>query len=127
MTIAQTITIKSSAEKVYNALTIAAEFSEFTKVPAEISTDEGGVFSCFGGQIAGRQIELVPNERIVQAWRVTSMWDEGVYSIVTFDISQTGDTTTITLLQAGHPEDATDHLGPGWHKMYWDPLKAYLE
>ncbi len=127
MTIAQTIEIKSSAEKVYNALTTAAEFSEFTQAPAEISTDEGGAFSCFGGQIAGRHIELVPNERIVQAWRATCMWDAGVYSIVTFDISQSGDTTTLNLRQSGHPEDAAEHLEPGWHKMYWDPLKAYLE
>jgi uncharacterized protein YndB with AHSA1/START domain len=127
MTIAQTIEIKSSAEKVYKALTTAAEFSEFTQAPAEISTVDGGAFSCFGGQIAGRHIELVPNERIVQAWRATSMWDAGVYSIVTFDISQSGDTTTLNLRQSGHPEDAADHLDPGWHKMYWDPLKAYLE
>jgi activator of HSP90 ATPase len=63
----------------------------------------------------------------VQAWRVTNMWPEGVYSVVRFDIEESGDSTTVTLTHTGYPEDAEEHLNPGWHKMYWDPLKAYLE
>ncbi len=126
MTINQTITIESSPAKVYQALISADHFSKVTGAAAEISADEGGVFSCFGGQIVGRHIELLPNERIVQAWRV-NMWPEGVYSIVRFNISASGDTTTLELVQTGYPDDAAEHLEPGWHKMYWDPLKAYIE
>lgn len=127
MTIRQTLTFNASANDVYSALTSADKFAAFTGNPAEISPDEGGAFSCFDGQIVGRHIELVPNKRIVQAWRVTSMWDEGIYSIVTFEISQSGDASTLNMLQAGHPEEAADHLDGGWHKMYWEPLKAFLE
>ena len=70
MTIEQTITIKSSPEKVYNAIMTASEFAEVTGAPADIAADEGGAFACFGGQVVGRHIELVPKQRIVQAWRV---------------------------------------------------------
>jgi activator of HSP90 ATPase len=38
------------------------------KAPTQISREVGGAFSLFGGIIVGRHIELVPNERIVQAW-----------------------------------------------------------
>jgi uncharacterized protein YndB with AHSA1/START domain len=127
MTIKQSVSIKASAEQVYNALTSADQFSVVTGADAKISADEGGAFVCFSGQIAGRQIELVPNERIVQSWRAVNMWPEGVYSTVRFELSESGDTTTIDLEQTGHPDDATEHLEPGWHKMYWGPLKAYLE
>jgi activator of HSP90 ATPase len=127
MTIKQSVSIKASAEQVYTAMTSADQFSKVTGAPAEISADEGGAFTCFGGEIAGLHIELLPNERIVQSWRVVNMWPEGVYSTVRFDLSESGDTTTITLEQTGHPDDATAHLEPGWHKMYWEPLKAYLE
>jgi activator of HSP90 ATPase len=127
MTIKQSVSIKASAEKVYEALTSADKFSEATGAPAEISADEGGVFSCFGGQIAGQHIELLPKERIVQSWRVVNMWPEDVYSTVRFELSESAGTTTINLEQTGHPDDATEHLEPGWHKMYWEPLKAYLE
>ena len=125
MPISQTVTFKSSAENVYNAITSAREFSDVTGAPAEIAQDVGGAFSCFDGQVTGRHLELIPNKRIVQAWRV-GPWAEGIYSIVKFDISQSGDSTTVDLLHTGFPEDAAEHLEGGWHKMYWEPLKAYL-
>ena len=126
MTISQSISIQASAAKVYQALISAEQFSKVTGAPAEMSSDEGGEFSCFGGQITGRQIELIPDERIVQAWRVKA-WPEGVFSEVRFDISASGDATTLELTHTGYPDDAAEHLEPGWHKMYWEPLKAYLE
>ena len=126
MTISQSISIKASPAKVYQALISAEQFSKVTGAPADISSDEGGEFSCFGGQITGRQNELIPDERIVQAWRVKA-WPEGVFSEVRFDISASGDATTLELTHTGYPDDAAEHLEPGWHKMYWEPLKAYLE
>lgn len=126
MTIRQKVTIRTSPDKLYRALTAATEFSQVTGAPAEIAADEGGEFSCFGGQIVGRHIELHPNRRIVQAWRVGS-WEAGVYSIVKFEISKSGDSTSVSLEQSGFPEDAAEHLEGGWHKMYWEPLKAYFE
>ncbi len=126
MTISQSISIKASPAKVYQAIISAEQFSEVTGAPADISSDEGGEFSCFGGQITGRHIELIPDQRIVQAWRVKA-WPEGVFSEVRFELSESGDTTTLELTHTGYPDDAADHLEPGWHKMYWEPLKAYLE
>jgi uncharacterized protein YndB with AHSA1/START domain len=68
-TIHQEIIFKSSPNSVYEALTNANMFSEVTGgAPTEISHEAGGSFSCFGGMIVGRNIELVPNQRIVQAW-----------------------------------------------------------
>ncbi len=126
MTISQSITIKTSAANVYKAITSADQFGEVTGAPAEISPDEGGAFSCFGGQITGRHIELIPGQRIVQAWRVKA-WPGGVYSVVRFDLSESGDATTVEPVHTGYPDDAAEHLEPGWHKMYWEPLKAFLE
>jgi len=127
MTIEQIITIKASAAEVYEALTKAEQFSKVTGAPAEISPDEGGAFLMFRGEINGCHLELVPGQRIVQAWRVTNMWDEGVYSIARFDLEESGGETTLTMTHTGYPEDATGHLETGWHKMYWEPLKAYLQ
>ena len=126
MTIRQSITIKASPAKVYEAIISADQFSEITGALAEISSDEGGEFSCFGGQITGRHIELSPDQRIVQDWRVKA-WPEGVFSEVRFELVASGDATTLELTHTGYPDDAAEHLEPGWHKMYWEPLKAYLE
>lgn len=126
MAIKQTITVKSSPDKVYEALTSAKVFGEFTGAPADIAAQDGGAFSCFGGQITGRHVELVPNERIVQAWRA-GPWPDGVYSIVCFDISKSGASTKIEFAQAGYPDGEEQHLEGGWHKMYWEPLKSHFD
>ncbi len=126
MAIHQTIKIKASPERIYSALLSADEFGQVTGAPAEIAQVEGGAFSCFGGQIVGRHIELDPNKRIVQAWRA-GPWPEGAYSIVKFEIAEAGATSTLSLEHTGFPEGTEAHLEGGWHKMYWEPLKAYLE
>ena len=38
-----------------------------------------------------------------------------------------GDETKVILDHSGFPDDAAEHLDGGWHKMYWEPLKAYCE
>jgi activator of HSP90 ATPase len=126
MAIRQEIKIKGSPEAVYRALTTASEFGEFTGAPAEFSPEEGRSFSLFGGQITGRNTALVTNEKIVQAWRVKA-WPEGLESTVSISLDAEGDGTKLTLDHTGYPEEAEGHLGPGWHKMYWEPLRKFVE
>ena len=122
----QEVTFKTSPQRVYSALTDAAEFQAFTGgAPAEIANVAGGAFSCFGGMILGRNIELVPNERIVQAWRAGN-WGDGDYSIVRFVLNATEAETQLVFDQTGFPEEHREHLDAGWHKMYWEPLRRYL-
>jgi hypothetical protein len=92
---------------------------------AGISPDVGGLFSLFGGYIAGRQVELMPHERIVQAWR-TLAWHPGVYSIVKFELSEQGSGTKLVLDHAGFPDGLGRHLADGWKENYWEPLEKYL-
>ena len=75
---------KASPQRVYEVFLDSKQFAACTGMPAEIDPKAGGAFSMFGGLIVGRNVELVPNERIVQAWRPTH-WDPGVYSIARFE------------------------------------------
>ncbi len=125
MSIKQSISFNTSPEKLYQALTSSSVFAKFTGAPAEIAADEGGVFSTFGGQITGRHIVLSPSKQIIQAWR-TGPWPEGVYSIVKFDISGSDSSSTVELEHTAYPDGAEEHLEGGWHKMYWEPLKAHF-
>jgi activator of HSP90 ATPase len=125
MAIHQEIPFKASPEKIYAALTSGTEFSKFTGAPAEVTAVEGQPISLFGGQITGRNIELIPDKSLVQAWRVGA-WPSGVYSIVRITLERESDQTKLTLDHAGFPDGAAEHLESGWHKMYWEPLRAYL-
>ncbi|MHA1566309.1 MAG: SRPBCC domain-containing protein [Alphaproteobacteria bacterium] len=121
----QEVLFKARAKRVYDALINEKEHGAFTGAPAEISREAGGTFSCYGGQIHGRIIELVPNKRIVQAWRVAN-WDEGVYSIVTVTLQEQGEETTLVLDHHGIAEAQQEHLAGGWHARYWEPLQKFL-
>ena len=121
----QEINFEVNPDKLFETLISGQRFSEFTGASAKIDANEGGSFSCFDGQIVGRNIELVPGKRIVQAWRVAT-WDEGVYSIVMFSFEKHGSNTRLTLDHAGFPDGFREHLEGGWPKMYWEPLRSYL-
>jgi activator of HSP90 ATPase len=95
------------------------------KKTTEISRQVGGAFALFGGHITGRHIELVPNQRIVQAWRVVD-WIPGVYSIAKFELTEQGSGTKIIFDHAGFPEGKAQHLADGWKANYWEPLQKYL-
>jgi activator of HSP90 ATPase len=78
----QEVVFKAPRKRVYQALTDEKKFSQVTDfimkgASTEISREVGGTFSIFGGVIAGRHIELIPDERIVQAWREKD-WPLGV-------------------------------------------------
>ena len=126
-TIHQEVTIKASPQGVYEALLDARQFGELTGfAKTEINRDVGGPFSCFNGIITGRQIELVPSERIVQVWR-DRPWPPGVYSLVKFELKPEGSGTRIVFDHTGFPAGDEPHLRDGWIEHYWEPLKKHLE
>jgi activator of HSP90 ATPase len=116
---------KASPRRVYEVFLDSKQFADCTGMPAEIDPKAGGAFSMFGGLIVGRNVELVSNQRIVQAWRPTH-WDAGVYSIVRFEFNPRDSGTLIVLDHTGFPEGEYDHLDWGWNNHYWDTLKKYL-
>ena len=128
---------KAIRKRVYEALTDTEKFDKIIQLsgvmqqmptqrkPTQISREVGGAFTLFGGYITGRQIELVPDARIVQAWRVGN-WDPGVYSIAKFELVEQGVGTKIVFDHTGFPSGAGEHLAEGWKSNYWEPLAKFL-
>ncbi len=121
----QEVELKASPQHIYEILLDSKQFAAFTGMPATIDAAAGGAFSMFGGMIVGRNVELIANQRIVQAWRPTH-WDPGVYSVVKFELKPQGSGTMLILDHTGFPEGDYDSLFKGWGLRYWDPLKKYL-
>ena len=129
---------KASRKRVYESLTDAKQFDKVIQMsgavksgmakapnPPEISREAGGAFSLFGGYVTGRHIELVANERIVQAWRAGA-WEAGVYSIARFELVEQGSGTKIVFDHTGFPKGDGEHLAAGWKMNYWEPLEQLL-
>jgi uncharacterized protein YndB with AHSA1/START domain len=134
----QEVVFKASRKRVYEALTETKQFDKVVRLseamkggmpagaaPTEIGREAGGAFALFGGYVTGRHIELVPNERIVQAWRPAS-WKPGIYSIAKFELVEQGAGTKVVLDHTGFPDGTAQHLAEGWKQNYWEPLQKYL-
>ncbi len=120
----QEVEINGSPKAVYDLLLSSEKFAKMTGGrTASISHEEGGRSSMFGGDIQARNVELVPGQRVVQAWR-SHLWPEGVYSIVRFELQPSGSGTRLVFDQAGYPEAAHEMLDEGWPKMYWQPMNG---
>lgn len=121
----QEVDFTVAPHRIYEALLDAKQFSAFTGVPAEIHREAGGAINCFGGRVLGRNIELIPDQRIVQAWRVNT-WPEGLYSIVRFELKAQVSGTRLSFDHTGFADKDREHLNEGWPRMYWEPLRKYL-
>ena len=123
----QEVVLNASRQRVYAALTDEEQFRKVSNgLEAQISKEAGGAFSLFGKAISGRHVQLVPGERLVQAWR-SEGWPAGHYSIVRFDLKEQGAQTKIVFDHTGFPKGQAEHLAGGWEQHYWEPLTQYFK
>jgi hypothetical protein len=127
----------ASRSRVYSALTTADQFDKVMHLgvamrtmtlpgaPTRISPEVGGEFVAFGGYIVGRHLEMVPGERLTQAWR-EAVWDAGFFSIVRFQLADHDRGAILKFDHAGFPAGAGPHLAIGWYRDYWEPLAEFL-
>ncbi|MGH3627376.1 MAG: SRPBCC domain-containing protein [Sciscionella sp.] len=130
MHIHQESIINATPQAVYEVLTDGQRFAAATGMPAQISDREGETSTLFDGRVEGRQIELVPGRRIVQAWRFganhPSCWDAGLYSIVRFTLSGQGDGTRFVIDHTAVPPQWHEHISGGYPDCYQQPLERYF-
>ena len=125
-TMRQTATFKTSPHEVYEALMDAKKHAAFTEGAAKISRQVGGTFSISDGEIEGKNLELVPDRKIVQAWRYSD-WPVGHYSTATFELEKIDKGTRLTFTQRDVPDDKYEDIKQGWKDYYWLPMKEMLD
>jgi activator of HSP90 ATPase len=136
--IRQQVTFDASPQRIYQALTSTSDFDKITRLsdgavllsavgakPTSISTEVAGSFTLFGGYITGRHLEMLPGERLVQAWRAGN-WKPGEFSIVAFRLATADGKTRLDFEHRGFPDGNGASLARGWHAHYWEPLAKFL-
>jgi activator of HSP90 ATPase len=127
-TIKESIAFKATPHEVYEALMDSRKHSLFTGSEAEISPEAGGEFRAWDGYIMGGNLELTPDEKIVQRWRAEEeCWPEDHYSTVTITLKKESGGTRLDFNQEDVPEECYEDIKKGWHDFYWKPLKKFLE
>jgi activator of HSP90 ATPase len=124
--IKQTVTFKATPHEVYEVLMDSKKHTAFTGSKASLSRVGGGKFSAYDGYIAGKNIELVPDKKIVQDWRAVD-WPGDYFSRITFEFTAIQEGTRLDFTHADVPEGTEEEFTQGWIDNYWEPMKRYLE
>ncbi len=124
-TIRQSVTFQASPNDVYQALMDSARHARFTGAKASISPDAKGAFSAYDGGIRGTNLELQPDEKIVQAWQCAADgWPNDHFSKLTITLSKENGGTRLELNHTEVPEAALEECNNGWREEYWNKMKA---
>lgn len=123
-TIKMTILIKADVSSVWEALTDPDVIARWGAGPAEMTDQEGTNFSLWKGDIHGRNLYVVPEEKLVQEW-YAGKWDQP--SKVTLTLAPIDKGVQIDLLHENVPDNEVKEIKQGWEDYYLGPMKEYLE
>ncbi|TRY61711.1 hypothetical protein TCAL_04182 [Tigriopus californicus] len=114
---------KCTGQEIYNTLTQKEMLQIFTGSQVKLGeAKKGEAFELLDGNIQGQFLELQPFSKIVQKWRLKS-WPQAHYSLVTIEIEQGTEETTLTLTQKNVPSKEVEVTRQGWERYYWDAIK----
>jgi activator of HSP90 ATPase len=125
MSITQQALIAAEPAEVYAVLADADALSALSGMSGVPGRSAGEEFSAFDGNVTGRQIELVPGQRLVQAWRFPQ-FAPGTYSMVSFTLTAEAGGTRLVIEQHGEPDDWHDHIDANWPTFYLTPLENHF-
>jgi uncharacterized protein YndB with AHSA1/START domain len=113
--IVQTYEVKATPTQVFDALTNPATIQQWSGGPAQMDNKVGTNFSLFGGGVHGTNLEVIPNQKLVQEWYAEELEQP---SKVSFTLVPTGEGTIIELLHEGVPEGQIQKFSEGWKQHY---------
>jgi uncharacterized protein YndB with AHSA1/START domain len=121
-----TTTIPALPREIYEAWLDSRGHSEMTGGAARMSAEVGAEVSAWDGYISGRNLELIPGERIVQSWRTSEFGDRHEDSVITIVLQEMGAGTLLTLEHRNVPDEHRSYEEGGWQSHYFEPMMAYF-
>jgi len=116
--------IAASIDDVWQALTDDNLMEKWGAGPANFEAKEGGKFNMWGDYLTGKNLVYDEARRLEQDWLAKGLEEPPK---VSFELSETGDTTTVELTHSKVPKDMVQEFSDGWDDHYMGPLKDYLE
>ena len=124
--IQQSVEFNTPPATLFEMYVDSRKHSKATGAPAKVSRKAGAVFTAFAGALRGKNLLIVPNKMIVQAWRSSAFKKSDADSILILTFSKTPSGARVDLVHANVPEQDHQGVTEGWKKYYWDPWRAYL-
>ncbi|HXJ04644.1 MAG TPA: SRPBCC domain-containing protein [Candidatus Acidoferrum sp.] len=124
--ILQRVKFLASPKMLFEMYMDSKKHSAATGAPAKLSRKVGGAWHAHGGAIGGKNLLIIPEQKIVQAWRATH-WEKGESSVLILTFEKVPGGSIVDLVHVGVPQHDQEGVRNGWLKYYWKPWKKYLE
>ena len=126
LTFTLTAVIPAKAETIYNAWLDSKEHALMTDSDsARASHKIGAIHKAHGTYITGKNLELIPNQKIVQSWRNSDFKKSDPDSLIEVTLKPKGSKTQVTIVHSGIPEHEFE-VEQGWIDYYFIPMKHYF-
>ncbi|MEQ9188845.1 MAG: SRPBCC domain-containing protein [Cryomorphaceae bacterium] len=109
----------------YHAWLDSDAHTKMTGGTADCSQEVGGDFFAWDGYISGKNLELIPGQKIVQAWRTTDFADGDKDSQIAVTFRDHGDHCHVTLVHTNIPDAQPDYR-QGWQEHYFEPMRIHF-
>ena len=123
-TIRQEYQINAPVEKVWKALTVPEVIEKWGGGPSKMMAEELSEFELWGGDIHGKNTEVVENKKLVQDW-YSGDWPKP--SRVTFVLTSKDGETLVSLVHENVPDEEEKDIAYGWNRYYLGQIKKLLE
>lgn len=122
--ITRTFNIHVARSHVWKALVDPKILAAWGAGPAAMSARKGAKFSLWGGDIIGRNLEVVKEKKLVQEWQEKN-WKVPSKVTITLKLVRLG--TQVRVVHQDVPAKEFEALRKGWKDSYFQPLKQFLE
>lgn len=123
-TIVQKYEMNATPEQVFDALVNPDTIQTWSGDEAKMGPEVGDTFTLWGGQMFGKNLEVVKNKKLVQEW-CYDQWEKP--SKVTFTLKAKGKKTIVELLHEDVPEKSLTSIDEGWDAYYLGAMKDMFD
>lgn len=122
--IQQTISFENTTPReLFDIFIDSKKHGELLGAKVSMSAKEGARFSCFDGNVTGRNLLIVPGRMIVQSWKGNVWEQDDLDSILMLTFSETKSGAQIYMVHANTPDQFIEK----WNEFYWKPMKQFLK
>ncbi|MFO0675057.1 MAG: SRPBCC domain-containing protein [Polyangiaceae bacterium] len=111
---------------VYSAWLDGASHSAMTGSPATGQARVGHPFTAWDGYIAGLNLELVRDKRIIQSWRSADFTTVDLDSRLEVHLEPVARGSKLTLIHADLPPGQARKYADAWVQFYFEPMTSYF-
>jgi activator of HSP90 ATPase len=122
-TFKKTFRINAEPSDIYSAITNPYTIELWSGYPAQMRPEPGSEFSLWEGDITGKNIEFIPDKKIVQEWY---FGDQKEKSIVTISIAPDRENSLVTVEHTNIPDDEFIDIAEGWREYYIGAIINFL-